>query len=152
MRRFVIAGAVLCGLLLARGAMAIAPGWSIQQTPNPTGGSNSALDGVSCVLARACTAVGSSSRGTLAERWNGTKWTIERTPSTGRDHFLQRVSCVSASSCIAVGSYLSRITAAGAMLVERWDGAKWSVEPTPTPSGRSVLTGVSCVSASACTA
>jgi hypothetical protein len=40
---------------------------------------------VSCASASACTAVGdyytSVTRTTLAERWNGTNWTIQGTPS-----------------------------------------------------------------------
>ncbi len=59
----------------ASAAVAAASGWSIQTTPNPAGGSNSILNGVSCTSASACTAVGNYSNGTatvtLAERWNG---------------------------------------------------------------------------------
>ena len=55
----------------ASAAVAAAAGWSIQTTPNPAGGSGSILNGVSCTSASACTAVGNSSNGTLAEGWNG---------------------------------------------------------------------------------
>jgi hypothetical protein len=94
----------------------------------------------------------------LAERWNGTKWSIEQTPDpAGSSSYLTGVSCVSASACTAVGYYLkyhfgvsSEVT-----LAERWNGTKWSIEHTPRePTGGSSgrLFGVSCVSASACTA
>src|SRR5262249_45990419 len=42
----------------ASAAVAAAAGWSIQATPNPTGGSDVVLNGVSCTSASACTAVG----------------------------------------------------------------------------------------------
>jgi hypothetical protein len=52
--------------------------WAILATPNPTGAHGGGLNGVSCVSAGACTAVGNyTSRAgaemTLAERWNGTR-------------------------------------------------------------------------------
>jgi len=61
--------------------------WAIQATPNPAPPpSASALEGVSCTAARACTAVGTFGPPgfpgrTLAERWNGTRWAIQPTPN-----------------------------------------------------------------------
>jgi hypothetical protein len=59
--------------------------WSIQKTPNPKGATSSSLLGVACPSASACIAVGtyaSSSKVpvTLAEAWNGTTWSIQKTP------------------------------------------------------------------------
>jgi hypothetical protein len=133
--------------------------WSIEPTPNPTGGSNVILSGVSCTSASACTAVGDSYNGTttvtLAERWNGTKWSIQSTPNpTGASFILMTsVSCTSASACTAVGDY-SKGTAAQVPLAERWNGTKWSIQHPPNPAGSqgSALASVSCASASACTA
>lgn len=110
MRRLLIAGAAFGVLLLASAAVAIASDWSIEHTLNPTDGSGSELLGVSCVSARACTAVGSSftvigAGATLAERWNGTQWSIEHTPNTDGASGLDSVSCVSARACTAVGAY-----------------------------------------------
>jgi hypothetical protein len=152
-------------VLLAGAAGAAASGWSIEHTPNPTGASSSGLGDVSCASARACTAVGRYFNGTtyvtLAERWNGTKWSIERTPNpTGAlESVLEGVSCASAHACTAVGYYLVHGTtgpfgATSVLLVERWNGTKWSIEHTPKPTGASdsFLTSVSCASASACTA
>ena len=131
--------------------------WSIQSTPNPTGGGG--LNGVSCTSQSACTAVGSYGPGprnhTLAERWNGTKWSIQKTPNpTGAVHniFLDRVACASKSTCTAVGSYGKGTTYT--MLAERWNGTKWSIQKTPRPTGArdSFLYGVACTSESSCTA
>ena len=135
--------------------------WAIQASPNLPAGSDSFLSGVSCVSARACTAVGdygaAHSMG-LVERWNGRSWAIQTTPNppaapefTGG--FLSGVSCVSASACTAVGSYYNR---AGRLLTfaERWDGTDWAIQPTPNPPSAEFgsASGVSCGSASACTA
>jgi hypothetical protein len=120
-------------------------GWTIQTTPNRTGGQNSALSGVSCTSATGCTAVG----GALAERWDGTSWTIQTTPPGGS---LSGVSCTSATACTAVG--LSTNSADLVVtLAERWDGTAWTVQTTPNPPDSSpVLSGVSCTSPTACTA
>ena len=64
------------------------------------------------------------------------------------------MSCSSTTACTAVGSY----TAAGPenspdipsfLLAERWNGATWTIQPTPGAGG---LSGVSCPSVNACTA
>jgi hypothetical protein len=132
--------------------------WSIQTTPNPKGSLDNYISGVSCVSARACTATGEYYNGsgypTVVERWNGSKWSIQSSPNpTGSEQSnLLSVSCSSASSCTAVGSWetSSSIT----MLVERWNGTKWSIQTTPNPKGAldSELRGVSCTASSSCTA
>jgi hypothetical protein len=137
-----------------------APGWTIQPTRNPTGASQSTLSGVSCTSAAACTAVGNykNSAGTvltLAEQWNGTKWTIQptRNPTGASQSTLSGVSCTSASACTAVGNYVK--SAGGNLtLAEGWNGTKWTIQSTSNPTGasQSTLSGVSCTSASACTA
>ncbi|HEU4682194.1 MAG TPA: S8 family serine peptidase, partial [Gemmatimonadales bacterium] len=131
--------------------------WSIQATPNPVGGTGVRLEGVSCSSATACTAVGrytdSSGNGaTLAERWNGTEWTIQSTPNPGpRSSFLHDVSCRSASDCWAVGGISYKITEGKSpvSLVERWNGSTWSSQILSAPE---VLNGISCPSTSSCTA
>ncbi len=84
--------------------------------------------------ASACTAVGRSSRrneDTLAERWNGLRWSIQRTPTPriGAGH-LEDVSCPSLTTCVAVG--WSDPPAEQRMIVERWNGTVWSIQSTPT--------------------
>lgn len=105
------------------------------------------LSAVSCTSATKCTAVGSGSGRTLAEDWNGKKWTVETTPNStkAKDDDL---SCTSAKACIAVGS------GAAGTLAEVWNGKKWAIEHTANPTGAkdSSLSGVSCTSATTCTA
>ena len=123
------AGALAAGMAVAvlpLASAAAALGWSIQHTPNPAGGSGSILNGVSCTSARACTAVGDYFNGTasvtLAERWNGTRWSIRHPPNPAgaSDVFLNGVSCTSASACTAVGEYFNGT--AGVTLAEGWSG------------------------------
>jgi hypothetical protein len=84
--------------------------WSVQRTANGPGHYNE-LAGVSCASSRACTAVGDTmfrlANGgwrfqPLVERWDGTSWSIEHTPSFG-DAFLEAVSCTSSTICTAIG-------------------------------------------------
>lgn len=132
--------------------------WSVQSTPSPSGASSSALGRVSCVSATNCVAVGDSYNGTvtstLAETWNGTSWTIRSTPNVGGQQTsqLNGVSCTSVSACTAVG--YSATASTGQPLAEAWNGATWSIQTTPSPSGStySQLNGVSCTSTTACTA
>jgi hypothetical protein len=130
--------------------------WVVQPTPNPSGSKVSELVGVSCSSARACTAVGSHGKATLAERWNGRKWAIQTTRNPVNDtkgSKLAGVSCSSATSCTAVGE--SNITDSKSdTLAEHWNGRKWTIQATPKPpsGNESELTGVSCRSATTCTA
>jgi hypothetical protein len=130
--------------------------WVIQATPNPTGATLSRLNGVSCTSASACTAVGPAGNGlTLAERWSGTSWVIQATPNPGGATIseLNGVSCASAIACAAVGDY---VVSPGTQrtLGELWNGTSWVIKATPNPAGSNttVLNGVSCTAASACTA
>jgi hypothetical protein len=143
---------------LALAAVSAGRGWTVQPVPSPPGAVPSVLVGVSCGAPTACTAVGFADNSpgtsvTLAEAWNGTAWRIQPAPdSPGLPHnSLAGVSCTSASACMAVGRAYGRRS--GATLAESWNGAAWTIRPTPAPPGTfGQLTGVSCTSASACTA
>lgn len=132
--------------------------WSVLPTPNPSGAHDSSLDGVSCVSASVCDAVGNSLNGsnffsTLIERWNGQSWSINPSPTPTDGGALAGVSCVSASACTAVGGY----TASGGaedVLIERWNGTNWSIQAAPSHSGSTdtFLSAVSCGSGGWCVA
>jgi hypothetical protein len=139
--------------------------WKTQTVPNPSdAAAGSDLDGISCTSVTSCTAVGyrlinSGTQQPLAERWNGSTWTIQATPvpADADESNLDAVSCASATSCTAVGvfsgpSYL-------ALLAEHWNGSTWAIQDAPNPNGAnpdpestSMLNGVSCSSATSCTA
>jgi hypothetical protein len=132
--------------------------WSLVPSPNPSGGQGyDVLSSVSCVSASFCAAVGrhgtSPAEKALIETWNGSTWSVAPGPNSGNSSNLSGISCLSASSCTAVGGHSSRTLVSGT-LVESWNGSTWSVVPSPNAGDRhnSSLAGVSCVSASSCTA
>jgi hypothetical protein len=153
------AGLMMGGLVVApnpASASSSVPSWSIQSTPNPAGSQFGTLNGVSCISVTLCSAVGSSGGVTLAERLTGTSWVIQPTPDpTGATNTqLWGVSCVAANACTAVGTYATSGNLFYGTLVERWNGTRWKIQksPNPTTAVRSGLSGVSCVSLTACTA
>ena len=139
--------------------------WSTQRITTPPGAATSELDGVSCPAIGACVAVGEY-RGNgngfmvpFAERWNGTSWSLLRIPANpgaspfDNGSFLTGVSCISLSACTAVGYFYDTVGGLST-LAEVWNGTSWSIQPTPDAPGasESVLSRVSCTSATACTA
>jgi hypothetical protein len=139
-------------------AVASGAGWVIQPTPNPSSQS-SELFGVSCASAASCVDVGTDTEMgaavdvPLAERWNGTSWTITTTPTPvqATGSFLFGVSCTAPTGCTAAG-YSTDTFGNQSTLAERWNGTSWTIQSTPSPSGRDILFGVSCTSATACSA
>jgi hypothetical protein len=134
--------------------------WSIQTSPNAKGSTGDMLNGVDCTSGKSCVAVGhydkqDGTQVTLAERWNGTNWTIATTPNPAQTvSDLGGVSCVSATACVAVGGAGPVPSSPVMTLVERWNGTRWKIVPSPNPAGLKVvsLTGVSCSSATSCIA
>jgi hypothetical protein len=82
-------------------------------------------------------------------------WTIVPSPNAGvNNNSLGGVSCASATACMAVGYYYNS-SSISRTLTEAWDGTSWTGVPSRNPgpaSDSSLLTDVSCVSATACTA
>jgi hypothetical protein len=159
---FVVCGALTLflgsGMASSAGSLASAP-LAVPSAPLV------ALDAVSCSSATACTAVGEMSPNAesnavpVAERWNGTGWSIEPMPvpvhaSLGVQPGSLTVSCPSSTVCFAVGVYTGRYQSQS--FVERWDGRSWSIQRTPrvpgVPPGGVVLRDVSCSSAISCIA
>jgi hypothetical protein len=135
--------------------------WSLQHTPHPSGSTFYVFDGVSCISSSDCEAVGDylakDDEMPLAESWNGTSWSIQdiRAPSGGSQDQVKGVSCTESGACTAVGSYVNSKNKT-VVLVEAWNGTKWSLQSAPEPTGSRVaaLYGVSCTStpSSSCTA
>lgn len=136
--------------------------WSI--TPAPARSNDSFLTGVSCTRANSCMAVGvyvnsSGTQATLMEVWNGSAWSVVASPNrplNAWDNYLNGISCSSPSQCVAVGEAGSTnpSTPISQTLVESWNGSKWSITPSPTPSptGLAELQAVSCVNSVRCVA
>jgi hypothetical protein len=100
--------------------------WALQKAAKPKRGKDSGLFGVSCISARACIAVGEYTDGagtevTLAEHWNGIRWTVQETPNPAHstNSGFTGMSCVAAIRCVAVGSFINR-TGTSLPLAERY--------------------------------
>jgi hypothetical protein len=137
--------------------------WAIEATPDPSGADVTTLNSVACASPDTCTAVGSYSKNdnknqfALSESWNGERWEIMSTPYPIRsvESYLAGVQCLSATACTAVGSSSTSTNVnIGSTLVEVWDGARWTIVPTPNPPGAhlSSLHTVSCSSVASCIA
>ncbi len=136
--------------------------WSTLSTPATPYGFDSYLWGVSCVAELTCSAVGEyvavggAASEPMAERWNGVRWTLQKTPSpTGAKYGgLYGSSCASATWCMAVGSYRNSSGTDLSLSESYTYGTGWQIRSTPEPSGtlNSGLDAASCTSSSACTA
>ncbi len=148
--------------------------WSIVPTPMPseagvnpsTGQRESGMNGISCVSASFCVAVGyfvktwyPEEEDALIMTWDGNGWTVQPSPDPAKpagvvsiDSRLRGVSCLSSTSCVAVGEQTDVMEKGSGEqpIVERWDGSGWSLQASPSVSGG--LRGVSCNSAQACMA
>src|SRR6266498_3788887 len=108
--------------------------WSVVRSPNATNGYN-LLNGVAVVAANDVWAVGQAANGstysTLVEHWNGVAWSIVPSPNVaGNSNVLEAISVVSANDIWAVG-YSSDSNFNNHPLTIHWNGATWSVVPTP---------------------
>jgi hypothetical protein len=135
--------------------------WELQSTPNPAGTSVARLNSVSCASSTECIAVGGWDHNphfvTLAERWNGSSWTEQSTPTPDEEGSLDGVSCTGANACRADGYYYSpaHFNHGWRPLIERWGGT-WSVleiAELTIPAGwwhENWLSSISCAEAEVC--
>lgn len=108
---------------------------------------------LSCSSANACTVISGESTGgdsagiEFVERWNGARWLVQPGAESKTGANLRDVACPGRKGCVVVGQNTNWNTTAPAVFAERWDGARWSVQPTVTPDGAvsDSLQGVSCV-------
>src|SRR5438128_2358635 len=85
--------------------------------------------------------------------WTRSEWSLEHLPRPKLPlGGLSADACTSPAFCVAVGSY--RKPGTQVTLAEAWNGTAWTTQTTPNPAGAtaSQLSGVSCSSATACTA
>src|SRR5437660_12571588 len=135
--------ASLLACFLAAGVAVSGPSGALQ-------GSNSVLHALSPVSSSDIWAFGyhfqSGGRDlTLAERWNGSAWTIVSTPSpgTGNDFLNEGVAFASNDVWVIGDQNNSGNEGNGTSLAEHWDGSAWSAVPTADPgAGGDILRGV----------
>lgn len=137
--------------------------WSVVKSPSPSTSTHysepvNVLNGVTAVAANDVWAVGTfnttqatgAADHTLAEHWNGTKWSLVDSPDavsgyTSINH-LQSVAAVSAGDIWAVGvSKAAAYGAAGQTLIEHWDGSAWTIVPSPVTTTWSALYAITAI-------
>src|SRR6185369_811973 len=137
--------------------------WSlVEVSPIDTSSSaETSFESVACNATDDCWAVGFSliqDWGGLIEHWNGTNWTLVTTPPmpdpTSRSIFYD-VTCTAASDCTAAGVQWTTALTGSAMyqtLIAHYDGASWSVVPTPNTATDvdNILSAVTCAAANDC--
>jgi hypothetical protein len=146
----------------AAGAHLSSPGaWSTVPTPDPSPVQSNQLGSVSCVTTSFCMAVGSDAGASddsgLITEWNGTTWSLLPAPTPAASssslpptaiatptgpanptvgNVLDAVSCTSTTFCMAVGSQQDNQAVAylqgDQALTEEWNGATWSIVPSPS--------------------
>ena len=106
--------------------------WASALPKKPTGATITVLKGVSCPPGgSACESVGakevSSGERALAERWNGSAWSVQSTGTISGATLssLDAVTCTSAGNCWATGEVDT--SSARDVLIEKWNGTSWSV-------------------------
>ena len=109
--------------------------WSIAPTAPLPQAFLRILQGVSCATPVNCFTVGLVGVHALIERWQGSKWVRlkNQNPAGAQSAELHGVFCVSRTACWAVGASAAKMAFFGpdSALVERWNGKRWSVVPTP---------------------
>ena len=111
--------------------------WSVVKSPNPAGTMNNFLNGIAVISASDIWAVGNSSNTsnssqTLIEHWNGSKWSVVKSPNQpgSVSSFLSGIAVISAGDIWAVGGFQGSNNAEHT-LIEHWNGTKWSTVPSP---------------------
>lgn len=121
--------------------------WNVVPSPVSAGGSE--LDAIVAIASDDVWAVGSGAaefpvhRGTLAIHWDGSSWTKVPSPNVAlRSHELLDIAATAANDVWAVGSSRN-MGELYRTLILHWDGASWSVTPSPNLPGENILYGVS---------
>ena len=127
--------------------------WSVVASPSPgTGSLGSLLNGVAAMTTNDVWTVGeyypsgsSTSRSTLTEHWNGSTWSVVKSPNAPKGvsgSGFNAVTSLSDKNVWAVGSYYDG-NFNPQSLVEYWNGTKWSIANNPNPGTfENILWGV----------
>jgi len=77
----------------------------------------------------------------LVEHWNGTAWTLVRSPALAMGG-LAGVTALSGTSAWAVGGTFPR-SQGPRTAIERWNGKSWALVPSPAPGFLASVTATS---------
>jgi hypothetical protein len=111
--------------------------WSLDPPPpSPTTPNGITFNGVSCTMYSVCNTAGFYNNGyryvTLQTTWTGSAWVSRSTAPPSFFSLFGGISCAGPFTCMAVGS-TSTPTTPQQTLAERWNGAGWTVVPSPSP-------------------
>jgi hypothetical protein len=110
---------------------------------------NSRQTAISCTSTSKCTTVGITAGGrTLAESWNGSQESVQKTADPHVERFSQQLtslSCLGSASCLAINSIGQGFRSSA----ESWNGARWLAGSIATlaSANSTVLNDVSCPTA-----
>jgi len=156
-RRFHAAGSI-CGLLIVfciledAQAQTCTPNFLI--TPTPNGPLSNRLQAIAAFDVNDVWAVGftnhinfqTSNDQTLTEHWDGSSWTIVPSPNQGLFNQLSGVGGIATNDLWAVGAFTEEESFhPWRTLTLHWDGAQWSVVPSPSPAGVDQLNAVAAI-------
>jgi hypothetical protein len=109
-------------------------------TPLPTPPGGGSLEAVACRSSTFCLATGQTAAGdhTLAERWDGTAWSVQATPDRpgGSESGLHSISCATLYACMAVGEFYPATGVRGPLADRYTDAAPPPQGPPPPPAKR----------------
>jgi hypothetical protein len=122
--------------------------WSVVPGTN-LGSIYTHLNAVTTISANNIWAVGGDGNGTLIEHWNGIYWSAVPSQSLNFQYNeLTSISAVSANDIWTVGNaWGPGILTQQQTLIEHWNGAQWSIIPSPNPAAYNHLNGVTAISA-----
>lgn len=84
---------------------------------------------------------------TLILRWNGTAWKRVPSPNPAEGGTLLGVAVTSARNAWAVGFTSGPAQPRGKTVIEHWNGSRWKLVPSPSPTGTAYLFSVAAASA-----
>lgn len=117
--------------------------WSIVKSPNPVS-LQGEFYGITAISSHDIWAVGSafpsngSTKQSLTEHWNGSKWSIVNSPSPfALYNTLLSVTAIATNDVWAVGAGSSVSGGGTQIIIEQWNGSQWNVVKSPNPSSSS---------------
>jgi hypothetical protein len=147
--------------MLPANALSEDAAWGALSSPN-RGTKENELAGLAVIASDDIWAVGrynsgrpptATGRDTLALHWDGTAWVAVPTPNptwSGADFFtLEDAAAVSPTEVWSVGYAEDFASLKSTTLVERWNGSRWTIIPSPNPGGSNLPNTLSSVAAAA---
>jgi hypothetical protein len=146
---------IACAASLVAQSAPVAGRWKVVPSPN---GGNQAVGNVFLATAALSStdtwAVGAEPNpsqhltATLAEHWDGTRWSIVPTPAISAPTVqLNSIAALNSGNVWVAGYSDDPSCLCGKTVVEHWNGSRWTRLTTPNPGVADYLTGIAAISA-----